>query len=542
MMEKNEVINTSCQISETRDKTQAAMAMKTPCCTEDKNDKKQFTCPICKWHFGCDNAICKPCDFGTGGIVSKGVCVNPNPETSHYTQPCRSRGLFKKSKLSEKRLDHFHSKWHEEAVEAACKHELVKQVLEETQDLYVTKKVGRDHAKQQDEACQKLKEALKCVPRIPRPSGDQVTEEPIEPPSKRKCNITLPITDPNVLKDELEKHPEEQPLVLSFATVTVVEQLLDKKREELRACEELQEQLLTEMKELTVGTPLHVELKVKYDLWKARMSTLQTDVALFQFQVNLKRAAYARVNLLQTSKRFGPKPRELVVIQPTDEHTPSDMDVGLSRQLSADDEEHVASKVFVDTFMDTQGGTKATCKFWHENLAHLSDVNTTGSGERFKVVFHIPGFLPSRTIKVTVVEIMDNIIPHARKEGTFPGWKVHPAAGLALRALLKDRKGHEYLLGFDEKYGIYMDEVKKDGWPESTTKSIPKGHWFPLKEWARTAYHQLKQPHQKEVREAIKQMTDNGEEEALVAALLPKYWGSAESCKHELPNSMFKEG
>ena len=538
MLEKTEIINTSGQISERLDKTQVIMAM-TPCCTEDKNGKKHFTCSICEWYFGCDKSICKPCNFGTGGILSHGVCVNPNPETNHYIQPCRSRGLFKESKLSEKRLGHFHSKWHEEAVEAACKHELVKQVLVDTHDLYGTKKTGRDLAKQQVEACQKLVEALKC---FPRPSGGQVTEVSTEPQSKRKCNIILPITELNVLKDELEKHPEEQPLVLSFATVAVVKHVLDKEREELRACDERRAQLVTEMKEHIVGTPLHMESEVNYYWLKARMATLRTDIVLFQFQVNLKRAAYASVNLLQTT-RLGPKPRELV-IQPTDAHTPSDVDVGLSRQLSADEEEQVASKVFVDTFMDTQGGTfpKATCKFWHENLAHLSDVNTTGSGERFKVVFHIPGFLPSRTIKVTVVERMDNIIPHATDEGTFPGWKVHPAAGLALRALLKDRKGHEYLLGFDEKYGIYMDEVKKDGWPESVIKSIPDGHWFPLKEWAKTAYHQLKQPHQKEVREALKQMTDNGEEEALVAALLPKYWGSAESCKHELPNSMFKEG
>ena len=120
-------VKTSCQICKTLQTTQATMAMMTPCSTEDKNGKKQFTCLVCQWYYGCDGETCKPRDFGTGVIVSEGACVHPNPETNRYVPPCRSRGLFKESKLSEKRIDHFHSKWHAVAVEAARKHEPVKQ-------------------------------------------------------------------------------------------------------------------------------------------------------------------------------------------------------------------------------------------------------------------------------------------------------------------------------------------------------------------------------------------------------------------------------
>ena len=175
----------------------------------------------------------------------------------------------------------------------------------------------------------------------------------------------------------------------------------------------------------------------------------------------------------------------------------------------------------------------------------------------FKATFQIPGFLPSRTIEVQVRVSVDAIIPHP----CDGGWKVQPAAGLALRALVLNRKGYIHLLEFDEEHGQYLvDErpkwkeeavwkfTEREGWKRArdwvqqcAQKPLQERDWLPLKEWAKTAYHQLSQVHQNDVREALRQMKESGDEdESRLSDLLPKYWGSPETCKHECSQSMFR--
>ena len=192
--EKKEEKNAFCQISQALFTDQHTMSKATPCCLEDKNGKTFFTCLICQWHYGCDGATCQPRTFNEAGeIISNGSCVNPNPAAANNRNipPCRSRGLFKAKTLYEKRQAHFNSDWHKLAHEAACKHESVKQVIEETQELYNRKKRGRDMGNEQKDACHELEEVLKY---IPKPSAG--TKEALDAPSKKACGIVLPITEP----------------------------------------------------------------------------------------------------------------------------------------------------------------------------------------------------------------------------------------------------------------------------------------------------------------------------------------------------------
>ena len=197
------------------------------CCRQ-----KLLTCVVCEWFYGCDSSVCKPREHSiTGEILDHGACKNPNPaaEANCNIPPCRSRSLHTVKAASEKRNKHFESDWHATALAAACEHESVKKEIEDAQDIYGTRGLG----KRQREVSAKLRETLS---QFPAPTA--ASEETEEECCKQQCQEILPITDPTILKCELEKNADpprrnapftnlkHRAIILSRSPVTVIQQVV----------------------------------------------------------------------------------------------------------------------------------------------------------------------------------------------------------------------------------------------------------------------------------------------------------------------------
>ena len=69
--------------------------------------------------------------------------------------------------------------------------------------------------------------------------------------------------------------------------------------------------------------------------------------------------------------------------------------------------------------------------------------------------------------------------------------------------------------------------------PKFVKKPLPKANWIPLSDWAKSAFHQLNERHQREVSKKVNDLKNGGERAQSLSEMLPKYWGDAHKCIRE---------